>query len=147
LALSIGVEREVLAREGEAMCPQPSDRHNPIAYERGRNLRRPLSPTEAILWRELRGRRFAGFKFRRQQPVGPYIADFFYAGVNLIVELDGDSHVGQEVKDARRQAYLEAAGYRVQRFWNTELYDNLDGVMEAIWTACSDPAGRPPPKG
>ena len=119
------------------MNPQPSDRHQPRAYERARQLRRPLTPAEVILWRELRGRRLGGFKFRRQQPIGPYIADFFCPAAKLVVELDGETHLGREEKDAARQAYLESLGYRVLRFWNPDVYDELEAVREAIWNACT----------
>jgi very-short-patch-repair endonuclease len=119
------------------MEEQPSARHDRNAYRLARTLRRPLTPAEAVLWRELRGKRLGGFKFRRQQPVGPYVADFFCAAAGLVVELDGDSHVGREDHDARRTADLEAAGLRVVRFWNPEVYDNLDGVLTAIYDACA----------
>lgn len=79
----------------------------------------------------------AGYKFRRQQPIGPFIADFFCASARLVVELDGETHIGQEEKDAARQVYLESLGYRVLRFWNPDVYDELEAVMNAIWNACS----------
>ncbi len=123
------------------MEEHPSVRHDRNAYRLARTLRRPLTPAEAALWRELRAKRFGGFKFRRQQPVGPYIADFFCAAAGLVVELDGDSHVGREGHDSRRTAYLEAAGLRVVRFWNPEVYDNLDGVLTTIYDACTARAG------
>ncbi len=132
------------------MSEHASSRHDPNAYRLARALRRPLTPTEAILWRELRGKRLRGLKFRRQQPVGRYVADFFCADAHLVVELDGDSHVGREEHDARRTADLRAAGLRVVRFWNTEVYDNLDGVLAAILETATSPAleradgSRPP---
>lgn len=79
----------------------------------------------------------AGYKFRRQQPIGPFIADFFCARARLVVELDGETRIGQEEKDAARQVYLESLGYRVLRFWNPDVYDELEAVMNAIWNACS----------
>ena len=120
------------------MRSQPSDRHQQEAYGRARELRRPLTPTETILWKQLRGRRLAGYKFRRQQPIGRYIADFCCASANLIVELDGNSHAGTEAvhRDRARQTRLEAAGYVVLRFWNTDVYDDLNAVLEAIHAAC-----------
>jgi very-short-patch-repair endonuclease len=121
------------------MRPQPSDRHNPRPYAIARRLRRELTPAEKILWGQLRNRRFAGFKFRRQQPIDRYVADFFCAAARLVVELDGESHVGKDVHDATRQAYLETQGLRVVRFWNTLVYDDLDTVLEVIWELCDDP--------
>ena len=70
--------------------------------DRARQLRRDLTPAEKILWPVLRNRAFGGLKFRRQQEIGPYIVDFFCAAVRVVVELDGESHVGTEVKDERR---------------------------------------------
>ena len=132
------------------MSRHSSARHDPAAYRLARALRRPLTPSEAILWRELRGKQLGRFKFRRQQPVGPYIADFYCAAAKLVVELDGDSHVGREDHDAKRTAYLEAVGLRVVRFWNTEVYDNLEGVLTGILDACTNrdrerESGQPPP--
>lgn len=119
------------------MSDQPSDRHQRVAYCRARSLRRPLTPAEAVLWKHLRGRRLGGSKFRRQQPIGPYIADFFCPAARLVVELDGDTHVGREAHDAARDEYLRAVGCRVIRFWNTAVYDGLDDVIEAVWNACT----------
>jgi very-short-patch-repair endonuclease len=90
--------------------------HNPSLYGTARRLRREMTPAEKVLWKHLRNRRFAGFKFRRQQPVDYYVVDFFAPAVWLVVELDGESHVGKDVHDAKRQAYLESQGLRVVRF-------------------------------
>lgn len=119
-----------------------SREHNPTLYQRARGLRREMTPAEIILWKVLRDRRLTGFKFRRQQPVGQYIADFFCAAARLIVELDGDSHAGREVEDAVRQAALESLGYRVMRFINPQVYEDPDTVLEAIWQVCQDRTAR-----
>jgi very-short-patch-repair endonuclease len=119
-------------------------RHERI--RRARELRRNATPAEVILWRELRDRRFAGFKFRRQWPVGPYVVDFYCRAGRLIVELDGESHVGKEAADQFRQAALEGCGYKVLRFWNPDVYDDLDCVLEAIYQECTRRA-KPPPGG
>ncbi|HYH69021.1 MAG TPA: endonuclease domain-containing protein [Urbifossiella sp.] len=116
------------------MNPDPKRRASPRL---ARALRRTLTPAEAILWRELRDRQLGGYKFRRQQPVGPFVADFCCQAARLVVELDGDSHVGREGADAARTAFLESAGYLVVRFWNVELIDDLDGVLEAILSTCT----------
>ena len=91
-----------------------------------------MTPAEAIVWRELRNRRFGGVKFRRQQPLDRYVADFFCAEARLVIELDGDSHMGKEERDANRQRYIESLGIRVIRFWNCEVYDELPWVLECI---------------
>ncbi len=105
---------------------------------RARELRRNMTPAEAILWRKLRGRRFAGFKFRRQQPIveAHAIADFFCPTAGLVVELDGETHIGRETHDAARQGRLEAAGYTVLRFLNSDVYDDRAAVEDTIWLAC-----------
>src|SRR5262249_20151609 len=109
---------------------------HPDPIQRARELRRSMTPAEVILWRELRGRRFSNFKFRRQRPLGPFVVDFFCHDCSIIIELDGDSHVGREAADAERQARLEACGYKVLRFWNPEIYDELESVLETIYWEC-----------
>ena len=112
------------------------------AHERARELRRNMTPAETILWRQVRGRRFMGFKFRRQHPIGPYFADFVCHECKLILELDGESHLGQEVPDSLRTDYLQTHGWLVLRFWNNQMYDELESVLEAIYQTCME--RRPP---
>jgi adenine-specific DNA-methyltransferase len=102
-----------------------------------------MTPAEAILWKYLRDRRFEKFKVRRQHPIGPYIVDFYCPAACLVVELDGETHVGREVADETRQQWLEAQGVRVLRFWNHEIYDDLQTVLEAIWRACDTRGSAP----
>jgi len=97
-----------------------------------RKLRRRQSNSEAIFWREVRGSLLAGYKFRRQVPIGKYIADFVCESAKLIIELDGHQHAEIEDKDRARTAVLETYGYRVVRFWNHDVYDNLDGVIAEV---------------
>src|SRR5947207_444852 len=101
-----------------------------------RELRKNLTPAERILWSELRGRRFAGFKFRRQQIVGPYVLDFYCSNAKLSIEVDGETHLGNEMYDANRQIWLEQEGIKVLRFWNTQVFDELEPVLEAIFREC-----------
>jgi len=110
---------------------------NALAF--AKKLRKEVAPAEAILWKELRGRRFAGFKFRRQQPIDQYIVDFFCASTRLVIELDGNSHLERNEYDALRTEHLKNEGLRVIRFWNTMVYDDLDTVLGVIWDLCSDP--------
>ena len=89
------------------------------------------------LWRELRRLEIKGTHFRQQVPIGPYIADFACLTSRLVIELDGSQH-GENTNKARdtaRTRWLESEGYRVLRFWNNDLVENLDGVMETIYTA------------
>ncbi len=114
---------------------QPMPRKDPRTGN-ARRLRRDATPAEKALWQQLRLVDVRGH-FRRQAPIGPYFADFAHHGLKLIVELDGEPH-GFEPglrRDAMRTAYLERAGYRVLRFWNNEVSENLDGVIEAILAA------------
>jgi very-short-patch-repair endonuclease len=114
--------------------------------QRARELRRQMTPAEKRLWSHLRGRRFAGFKFRRQTPIAGYIADFYCARVRLIIELDGESHVGKTKADERRQQALEANGFKVLRIWDTHVYDDLDVVLEMIWRECEAREASPHPQ-
>jgi adenine-specific DNA-methyltransferase len=97
------------------------------ASSNARRLRRDLTDAERKLWYALRDRRFAGFKFRRQVEIEPYIVDFLCIAALLVIEVDGGQH--DEELDAERTAFLEARGYRVIRFWNNEVLGNLDGVL------------------
>ena len=102
--------------------------------EFARKLRREQTNVERKLWQALRGRQFAGFKFRRQQPIGPYIADFVSFEAGLIVELDGDQHGSDQgiVQDRIRTQALEQDGFRVIRFPNHQVSTDLASVLEAI---------------
>ena len=96
-----------------------------------RAMRRVPTEPERLLWARLRDRRLGGFKFRRQHPIGAFIADFACPERRLIVEADGEQHVDSEY-DAYRSEWLRAQGWRVIRFWNNEVRENPDGVAEAI---------------
>ncbi len=109
---------------------------DPSRKDRACQLRKAQTPAESRLWHELRNRRFVGYKFRRQHPVGPYIADFYCHDANLIIELDGESHLGQEQYDRRRQEWLEVQGFKVLRFYNNDIPANLDEMMECIFREC-----------
>ncbi len=110
--------------------------------DRARCLRRDATPAEKKLWSALRAGNLDGFKFRRQQRIGPFVADFACQSARLVIEVDGDSHVAQIDYDARRTEFLAREGYRVLRFTNADVMDNLDGVCRAIELAL---AGRPSP--
>ena len=110
-----------------------------------RQLRKDQTPAEGLVWRRLRAEQFPGFRFRRQQPVGPYVVDFFCSRAKLVIEVDGETHIGTESRDAERQAYLEKSGLSVLRLWNTEVYENLEGVLQRIWEVCRS-ARVPPPR-
>jgi very-short-patch-repair endonuclease len=101
-------------------------------------LRRDMTDAERIIWYNVRAHRFQGASFRRQTPIGPYVVDFICHALRLIVELDGGQHFepANMVRDARRDSYLTAQGYRVLRFNNHEVMTNKAGVLEMIAEAC-----------
>jgi very-short-patch-repair endonuclease len=99
-----------------------------------RGMRREPTEAEAKLWYLLRNRRFAQFKFRRQLPIGNYIADFVCLEARLIIEADGSQHAESE-RDLVRDAYLHAQGFRLLRLWNSDILARSDDVLDAIWAA------------
>ncbi|MAX01011.1 MAG: hypothetical protein CMN72_15525 [Sphingomonas sp.] len=109
------------------------------SIERARRLRRDATPAEQHLWAELRGSRLSGYKFRRQQRLGPYIADFVCHSRRLVVEIDGDTHAHTQEYDNRRTEFLTREGYRVVRFTNSEVLKNREGVLTDILIRLSEP--------
>lgn len=107
-----------------------------------KRLRRELTDSERALWRLLRSRQLKGAKFRRQQPIGPYVADFVCLEARLIVEADGGQHASAE-RDSDRDAWLSERGYRVLRFWNHDILGNPEGVLHAIAEALCAPHPAP----
>ncbi|HEY0623525.1 endonuclease domain-containing protein [Sphingomonas sp.] len=96
-------------------------------------LRRDRTDAEDRFWQAVRNRQLGGFKFRFQHSIWPHVADFACLEAMLIVELDGGQH--NEMRDARRTAFLEAKGFRILRFWNHEVLENLEGVLEVVGAA------------
>ena len=110
-----------------------------------RKLRNNPTDAEKVLWKHLRLRQVEGHKFRRQQPLGPYIVDFVCLDRKLIVEVDGGQHLEQSASDAKRTASLEARGFRVLRFWNNQVLKDLESVKEVIWQVLMAPPPIPSP--
>jgi very-short-patch-repair endonuclease len=104
---------------------------------RARYLRKNATDCERILWRHLRNRNFAGYKFRRQHPIDPYTLDFYCPAVKLAIELDGSGHGYRlcETHDQAREQFLARQGIDVIRFWNHQVREELDSVLQAIWLA------------
>jgi very-short-patch-repair endonuclease len=121
------------------------DRRVPLA----RQLRRMMTPAERKLWWRLREARFADCHFRRQATIGRYFVDFCCHTSRLVIEVDGDSHAEprQMIADERRSEFLRARGYRVLRFWNNDVLDNVEGVMEVIAIALAGGEDPRVPKG
>lgn len=109
---------------------------DPRLKQYARELRRELSPAERRVWKLLRDRRLQGFKFRRQHPVGPYIADFCCLEAMLVLELDGESHLTRKSGDVTRDRFFTQKGFHVLRVWNTDLYENSNGLFDRIWSLC-----------
>jgi len=95
-----------------------------------RNLRKNQTDAEQVLWLQLRNRRFLNYKFRRQFVIEPYIVDFVCLDLKLVIELDGSQH--NEEVDAERTIFLTRLGFKVLRFWNNDVFTNLEGVLEQI---------------
>ena len=122
---------------------------NPIdkAYDRtptlrSRQLRNNATVSERRLWQHIRNRQLSGTRFNRQVPIGPFICDFVARTAKLVVELDGGQHFVRTVEDTRRTQFLESRGYRVLRFWNNDVLENAEGVLQLIQLALTD---RPSP--
>jgi very-short-patch-repair endonuclease len=111
---------------------QKSKRTTPKLMHRAGELRADTTPAEAKLWAYLRILREDGIRFRRQHAIGTYIADFCSPQRKIIIELDGSQHLDQEAYDAERTAFLEAKGFRVLRFWNRDVLNDIEGVLRAI---------------
>ena len=119
-----------------------------MANESARRLRKNPTEAEKRLWSVLRKRGLEGARFRRQAPLGRYIVDFLCLDARLVVEVDGGQHAIEAARDAERTRWLESQGFRVLRFWNDEVLQNLDGVAEVIAGALrATPLPTPPPRG
>lgn len=116
-----------------------------LEIQRSRELRQNSTDVERIVWRELRSRRFEGYKFRRQFPIDPCIVDFCCLRRRLIIELDGGQHAEHEKQDRARTEFLEKQGYRVLRFWNTDVLTKKEAIMDIILNALV-PSPQPSPK-
>jgi len=107
-------------------------RYASLQKSRARKLRESQTEVESKLWRSLRDRQLTDAKFRRQHPIGPFVIDFCCVETRLVVELDGGQHSDRAVADQQRTKYLNSLGYRVLRFWDNEVLENVEGVLERI---------------
>ena len=113
--------------------------------ETARTLRKNSTEAEKLLWSRIRNGALENYKFRRQHPIAPYIADFFCVQRKLIVEVDGGQHTPEADKD--RSLFLEKAGFKILRFWNNEVLENIDGVLLKILEVLKTPHSNPLPEG
>ena len=111
------------------MCAK---RIGPAITSRARSLRGGMTDVERLLWRSLRSKQLNAGRFRRQHPIGPYIADFAYIEQKLVIELDGGQHQEREAQDKQRTIFMQSHGRQVLRFWNNDVQNNLDGVLSSI---------------
>jgi very-short-patch-repair endonuclease len=110
--------------------------HNIIA----KDLRNKATDAEKILWKHLRAKQFGGLKFRRQEPIGKYVVDFVSFDGKVIIEVDGGQHASQQAADSERDEWFARQGFKVLRFWNNEVLQNLSGVLETIWNNIKSPS-------
>jgi len=120
-----------------------------MVNERARQLRRSRTLAERRLWYRLRELKRVGYKFRQQVPIDNFIVDFACLSQRLIIEVDGGTHsTDQELaRDARRERYLRDQGFRILRVWNSEVRQNIEGVMDTIVAALHTPTPDPSPQG
>jgi very-short-patch-repair endonuclease len=103
-----------------------------LTHHRARQLRHKLTDTEKKLWARLRSERFSDLRFRRQFPIGNFIADFACPKARLVIELDGAQHLDRTAQDSWRTKMLGQHGYKVIRFWDSEVLTDIAGVLERI---------------
>lgn len=129
-----------------------SEPHASAGTDRARSLRQTATYGERAFWGAVRGRKPAGLKFRRQTPIGPYVADFYVTEHRLIVEIDGASHDHRIEADAQRQRWLESRGYRVLRFQERDVLSDIEAVVQTILSSVGlretlEPSPNPLPGG
>ena len=127
------------------MAKDPKVPLDHLLRARARAMRHDAAPAEQLLWRLLRDRQLGGFKFRKQAPLGAFVADFYCHALRPIAELDGDTHSGLEASDEVRTMLLKRGGYYVIRFYNTDVFDHLCEVLEAIYCECQRLSTAAPP--
>lgn len=115
--------------------------------EAARKLRKSSTDAERLLWQRLKARQINGLKFRRQEQIGRFIADFVCYEKSIIIEADGGQHALEKEKDKERTQWLNSQGFKVLRFWNNDILTNIDGVMETIRLQCDPPLPDPLPRG
>ena len=111
---------------------------SPVTQKRSRVLRNQSTDAERHLWQRLRNRQLEGHRFRRQVPIGSYIADFACLEAKLVIELDGSQHQQSSAYDERRDNELRTQGFRVMRFWDNQVFQETDAMLEEILKALNE---------
>ena len=114
-----------------------------ITSSLAKTLRRKQTDTERYLWRQLRAKQIKGLKFRRQVPIGPYIVDFVCFEKKLIIECDGGQHSERINEDTKRDTWLQRKGFKVLRFWNNEIIQKRQSVLDHIFQVCDEKSPSP----
>ena len=112
-----------------------------------RKPRKDSTEVEKYLWRYLRGEQLEGYKFRRQQPIGKYVVDFVNFERKIVIEADGGQHAIDKEKDRKRDEWLNREGFKVLRFWDNEIFTNIEGVIEIIREKLLTPHPASPTRG
>ncbi|MFH1908225.1 MAG: DUF559 domain-containing protein [Chloroflexota bacterium] len=120
----------------------PAKRSNPNTMRQAVKLRKVPTPAEKKLWSYLRGEKLNGVSFRRQHAIGNFIPDFVSIKRKLIIELDGSQHLEQAEYDVERTKYFESQGYKVIRFWNNQVMNDINRVIRVIEFALNDEQAR-----
>jgi very-short-patch-repair endonuclease len=115
--------------------------YNPRLKQIARKLRKDMTLSEILLWQHIKGKQLLGYDFHRQKPIHEYVVDFYCPRLKLVLEIDGDSHVGKEEADKIRQEKLESLGLTVLRFWDWDVKSNVDGIVEHLreWIEAHSP--------
>jgi very-short-patch-repair endonuclease len=107
-------------------------RYNPRLKQIARTLRKNMTLSEILLWQQLKNKQLLGYDFHRQKPIDEYVVDYYCPKLKLVLEIDGDSHDGKEEADRIRQERLESLGLTVLRFWDSDVKNNVDGIVEQL---------------
>jgi very-short-patch-repair endonuclease len=142
LAPPVADGEQPLSRAGAARRLSTSPRRGEVTFARAKAMRHEMTPPEARLWNLLRAGRLDGWKFARQVPIGPYIADFVARREKFIVEVDGQSHAQTSQHDARRHEWLVAQGYHILRIAAVDVLERLDDVARTITQALTAHTAR-----
>jgi very-short-patch-repair endonuclease len=112
-------------------------RYNKNLKPHSRQLRKNMTDAERLLWSKIRGKQLKGLQVYRQKPMDRFIVDFYCPKANLVIELDGGQHYGERIRrrDDLRDRYMKSVGLRVLRFSDREVFENMTGVLEKIWSA------------